>query len=113
MEKISFNEIEVDRCTGCQGIWFDMLEKEKLKALPHSEMIDTGDPKIGKIFDQTCRIDCPRCQAKMITMVDSEHPHIHFESCTVCYGAFFDAGEFRHYKSNTILERFKKFLKKD
>jgi Zn-finger nucleic acid-binding protein len=28
--KNSFSEIEVDRCLGCKGLWFDMLEKEDL-----------------------------------------------------------------------------------
>jgi len=28
MEKVNYLEIEVDRCTGCEGIWFDALEKE-------------------------------------------------------------------------------------
>ena len=113
MEKVSFNEIEVDRCVGCRGIWFDMLEKEKLKTLPHSEMIDSGDPKIGKIFNETQRIDCPRCQTRMIAMVDPEHPQVHFESCTICYGAFFDAGEFKHYKKETLMDWLRHFRKKD
>ncbi len=26
-EKISFGDVEVDRCLGCHGLWFDMLEK--------------------------------------------------------------------------------------
>jgi hypothetical protein len=37
-------------------------------------------------------------------MTDHHQPHIHFESCTVCYGVFFDAGEFRDYKEQTLGE---------
>ena len=29
-ETVSFKDIEVDRCTGCKGLWFDMLEKDDL-----------------------------------------------------------------------------------
>ena len=47
----------------------------------------------------------------MIRMVDHRHPHLWYESCTVCYGVFFDAGEFRDYKEHSILETFKGWLK--
>jgi len=29
-ETISFNDIEVDRCTRCKGLWFDALKKDDL-----------------------------------------------------------------------------------
>ena len=29
-ETISFNDIEVDRCTRCKGLWFDVLKKDDL-----------------------------------------------------------------------------------
>jgi Zn-finger nucleic acid-binding protein len=44
----------------------------------------------------------------MIRMVDHQQPHIHFESCTLCHGVFFDAGEFRDYKEVTVAEWFKR-----
>ena len=33
MEKVDFQTVVVDRCTGCRGLWFDNLEHEKLKLL--------------------------------------------------------------------------------
>ncbi len=107
MEKVQYESIEVDRCTDCKGIWFDMLEQEHLKALEGSEEIDIGDPEVGKQTNIVDRIACPVCDTPMIRMVDGRQPHIWFESCTVCYGVFFDAGEFRDYKQETILDFFK------
>ena len=107
MEKVQYQSIEVDRCTDCKGIWFDMLEHEHLKALEGSEEIDIGDPKVGKESNIVDHIDCPVCDTRMIRMVDGRQPHIWFESCTVCYGVFFDAGEFRDYKQENILDFFK------
>ena len=46
----------------------------------------------------------------MISMVDLNQPHIKYEACTVCYGVFFDAGEFKDYKEKTILDLFKDLL---
>lgn len=36
-ETISFNDIEVDRCTGCKGLWFDVLKKDDLLKIKGSE----------------------------------------------------------------------------
>jgi len=36
--------------------------------------------------------------------------HIKYESCPICYGTFFDAGEFRDLKENSVLERFMHML---
>ena len=43
-------------------------------------------------------------------MTDHNQPHIKFESCTVCYGVFFDAGEFRDYKELTLTESVKRLF---
>jgi len=99
MEKVVYESVEVDRCRGCKGIWFDMHEQEDLKSMPGSESIDIGDPSVGKKYNRVDRINCPVCEAPMIRMVDRHHPHIWYEACTLCYGVFFDAGEFSEYKS--------------
>ncbi|MFC1782164.1 zf-TFIIB domain-containing protein [Planctomycetota bacterium] len=112
MEKVTHGEIEVDRCTDCRGIWFDMLEHEHLKAIEDSESIDIGDTEIGKRYDKFRAVNCPACQTKMIPMVDLAQPHICYEACTVCYGVFFDAGEFKDYAEHTIADFFKDLLAK-
>ena len=102
MEKVSYAGVQVDRCVGCQGLWFDAREQEQLKDAKGSEVIDTGSAKPGS--DVKSAIDCPVCRTRMIRMSDHQQPHIRFESCTVCYGVFFDAGEFRDYKEQTLGE---------
>ncbi len=108
MEKVVFEHVEVDRCAGCKGIWFDILEHEELKVLAGSESIDIGDPEKGKEFNKIDRIDCPKCKSRMLRMVDGKQPHIWYESCTVCNGLFFDAGEFTDFKDFTILDFLKR-----
>ena len=108
MEQVVYSDIEVDRCTLCKGLWFDLLEHEQLKAIPGAESIDTGDPSVGAIFNRDDRIDCPRCTGPMIRMVDPQQPHIWYESCGVCHGVFFDAGEFTDYKQHTFGDFFRR-----
>lgn len=109
MKPVTYNNIEVDRCVNCEGIWFDMSEHEQLKEMKGSEVIDTGSAEKGKEFNRIDRIKCPKCQSKMIRMVDNEQPHIWYEACGVCYGVFFDAGEFKDFKEYTFSDFMKKF----
>ena len=46
-ETVKYENINIDRCSGCQGLWFDMLEKEDLKQIEGSELIDIGGPKLS------------------------------------------------------------------
>jgi Zn-finger nucleic acid-binding protein len=97
MEKVVHHEIEIDRCTNCYGLWFDLLEL----------LIDIGDSGVGKLYDNMKEVNCPQCGARMIKMVDRRQPHLSYEACTVCYGVFFDAGEFRDYKEQGVLDFFR------
>jgi len=103
MEKIQFQSFEVDRCTSCKGLWFDMLEHEKFKVLEGSEIIDSGDPSVGEKYNEIDKIDCPECRTPMVRMVDLNQPHIWFEKCSRCFGTFFGAGEFRDFKEESLI----------
>jgi uncharacterized protein len=103
MGRVHFQEIEVDRCPKCHGLWFDLMEHEELKKLPGAETIDAG-AKTASVSPEPRELDCPRCKTKMLITRDPQQPHLVFEKCAVCYGVFFDAGEFTDFKSVTILE---------
>jgi uncharacterized protein len=108
MEKVPTHEGVADRCTVCKGIWFDMLEYEDMKA--SANIVDTGDARTGKQYNKIDRIDCPVCpNSRMLRMVDPNQAHIWFESCPVCYGRFYDAGEFRDFSERTIADFFRQF----
>ena len=104
MEKILYQSVEVDRCTGCKGIWFDLMEREMLEALEGSEIIDSGDPAVGELHNKIDKIDCPLCLSPLIRMVDQDQPHIWFEKCSDCSGMFLDAGEFKDMKDRTLTD---------
>ena len=111
-KEIEYQSIKVNRCTNCKGIWFDMLEAEDLKKISGSESIDIGNPETGKQFNKKENITCPKCNAQMVKMVDNEQPHLWFEKCPVCYGVWFDAGEFTDFKEEDKLDKIKDFLTK-
>ena len=109
-EKVIYESIEIDRCTNCRGIWFDLMVKEDLRQIRGSDSIDIGDKQTGEKFNQLREINCPKCKVKMLAMIDKDQFHIQFESCPNCFGTFFDAGEFKDFKEVTVVERFKQMV---
>jgi uncharacterized protein len=107
MEEVVHQDVRVDRCTHCHGLWFDVMEYERLKNVRGAEAIDVGSPEEGQRMDGLRKIDCPHCQTRMVQMVDVARPDIHYESCPVCNGSFFDAGEFRATKGGSPLDFFR------
>lgn len=110
METVVFEKVEVDRCTACRGLFFDAREAEKLRAMPGSEAIDVGDAGIGRVQNTNDRIRCPRETSPMLRIVDPRQPHIHIETCPVCQGMFFDAGEFTDWKSESLLDVVRRWI---
>lgn len=108
MEKVATAHGVVDRCTACKGLWFDLMEHEELKG--DAEIIDIGSEEVGRKHNSIDRIHCPVCpNTMMLRMVDPQQPHIWFESCPVCYGRYFDAGEFRDLSEHSLSDVFKRW----
>ena len=105
MERISIAGQQVDRCAQCGGLWFDMLEADKLRKADQAEAVDTAP--VRKEMNAQAAIYCPRDKAQMLRMVDLEQHHIWYEKCPVCYGVFFDAGEFRDLQEQSLSDFFK------
>jgi hypothetical protein len=44
-------------------------------------------------------------------MVVNGQPHIWYEACPICYGTYFDAGEFKDARKETFFDIIKDILK--
>jgi len=113
MQPVSFQDIEVDRCTNCFGLWFDMLEAEHLKQTSGSEAIDIGSASTGKEENKIGSIKCPKDSVAMLRMVVNDQPHIWYEACPICHGTYFDAGEFTDFKAETFMDRVRSVFHKE
>jgi len=108
MEQIEVEGTIIDRCTLCNGIWFDEGEVEALSNKKAAAAIDTGHSDLGKQYNVIDEYRCPRCGGKMEKKVDPRQRHIWYETCSDCNGSFFDAGEFRDLSQLTISDIFKR-----
>jgi uncharacterized protein len=104
MAPVTFEEITVERCSSCGGLWFDLMEQRHLKDRPGAESIDSAP---ARPKDPTpapaAKMMCPNCHAPMTRLKDVDRRDIEYEYCTICNGAFFDGGEFRQYKDTSFL----------
>ena len=110
MEITSYDQIKVDRCTNCKGLWF---QPEELAALRNDiwmadYILDEGDVKVGKKYNQIVAIHCPECDSDMRQEFDEEQSHIIYESCPNGHGTYLDAGEFTDLVHKTFWDKFKR-----
>ncbi len=103
-------DIQIDRCNSCNGLWFDELELKAVLNKKGSEKLDTGTKSD---YERTSKIEdifCPKDNSKMIKMVDVKQNHIWFESCGVCRGIFLDATELKDLKEYSLFDIVKSIL---
>ncbi|MBN1974346.1 MAG: zf-TFIIB domain-containing protein [Sedimentisphaerales bacterium] len=104
MVTLELNEVEIDYCIQCEGIWLDAGELElllgepkKAKELLNSFKADTGvTEKIRK---------CPICYKKMQKIVvGSVAPKLLIDRCIKGDGLWFDKGELHNIFENAQLD---------
>ena len=112
MESVTIGEYVVDRCTSCAGLWFDLREHEHIaESEADADRLDIGETNVGAQQNAKRDILCPACHVKMLKLSVPDQLHIKYESCPICYGAFFDAGEFKDYAHLTLNEKMSGFFR--
>jgi len=97
LEKALFNNVEVDYCPTCLGIWFEQdeltfaknEEDKQLNWLDVDLWRDKGQFQIGKI-----RRVCPSCRMPLYE-VHYDNSKIKVNLCNLCKGIWLDRGEFK------------------
>ena len=110
MQTMQVESTQVDRCTSCEGLWFDALEDRDVRAKESIDVLDPPGAQTENGRDTQRRVNCPRCHTLMIRMLDRQTREIWYESCPICYGKFFDAGEFRAIQPRTLMEVLRSFI---
>ncbi len=113
---LELNEVEIDYCHDCSGIWLDAGELELL--LENSEERE----KMLSSFEVVAKTDeqkykCPRCRKKMEKVNVGDKNHILIDRCKYGHGLWFDKGELpkiiekgSREKENKVINLLKKMF---
>lgn len=93
MLDIEYNNIELDYCEKCRGVWFDAGELELLLELEKpdifiKEMLEKGEVR----YDEDKR-KCPLCAQKMKKSTLGQEPKVLIDVCPRAEGIWLDGGE--------------------
>ena len=104
MTALRVDEVEIDRCDRCGGLWFDRREAVAiLQTDPAAAAaIDTGPSWQAAIHNEQGKVYCPRDGTLMRKLAVPDRPGLVVERCGACEGTFFDAGEFTQLTDREI-----------
>ena len=91
MRTETFNDVEIERCPVCKGIFFDKGELEALAQADTGTADTFAFSPISDVMDSVAA-SCPRCEKPMAAQVDGESG-VRIDSCGECGGTFLDQGE--------------------
>jgi hypothetical protein len=120
---LELNQIEIDYCTSCHGIWLDEGELELL--LQDSEEQPAGKQGKNKFLDSFAvdktsnekSVKCPVCLKKMDKVLCGDVEKVTLDECPDKHGLWFNKGELQVVvsmgsfdKQNKIVELLKEMF---
>lgn len=86
-------ELKLDQCPQCEGIWLDAIAMAKLEAIV--EPVTWEVRQIPDNIDQLVGLYCPSCSNKPL-LVKADHDRdrkVIMDFCGQCHGSWLDKGE--------------------
>ena len=93
---VEHNEIELDYCASCQGVWFDSGELElllKSMSLESQNLLLDNILRSPEASSPEKKRRCPICTKKMKKTTIGQQPEILIDICQHGDGLWFDGGE--------------------
>jgi len=93
---VEYNNIELDYCNDCHGIWFDSTELElllKSLSLDSHDLLLEDIVKSPEADSAEKKLRCPICRKKMKKTAIGDHRDILIDACPQKHGLWFDGGE--------------------
>jgi Zn-finger nucleic acid-binding protein len=106
---VRIEDIDVDQCELCAGIWFDAHELERVLRREHVEPLLGRGP--AHAADDERRGRCPRCKGEgyLVRLVSPKAP-IHVDTCAICGGKWLDGGELDLLKRRTLRRTLRRLV---
>jgi len=110
LEDVTVDEVSMNRCRGCNGMWVAFSEFDKIMDNPPEQIIEEDRKITPEETDATLK--CPSCDADLIRLRSIENKDVVMGACVVCYGRWLDGGELARLQKKGVIGRFKDFLRK-
>ena len=93
---VEYQDIELDYCNSCKGVWFDSGELELLlesRGLEQTKAFFDGIISSQETASSEKKRNCPICGHKMKKTAIGGQPAILIDTCRDKHGLWFDGGE--------------------
>ena len=91
---VEFEQIELDACPDCQGLWFDAQElRQMFEAVGAPERTYDLELQLNRLQNKGTRRKCPRCRGLLEPVVAPTHEELILDECPRKHGLWFDKGE--------------------
>jgi uncharacterized protein len=93
---VEHEDIELDYCLKCKGVWFDAGEIDLLISIMKTQGTELSKPEFQSSKDAgivEAKRKCPICGLKMDKVWYGNKPKVLIDSCTRGDGIWFDGGE--------------------
>jgi Zn-finger nucleic acid-binding protein len=112
LRRVELEDVEVDQCDACSGIWFDSGELQRILGKASTDKLKTAATS-SDTSDDTKRARCPRCRGEgKLVQVASLTSDIHVDTCAVCGGQWLDGGELDVLRGDGPLRSVGAFFRK-
>lgn len=98
---LELNQVEIDYCTSCKGIWLDRGELDLI--FSSSEKKEIAKLFSAKNTTSEIKRRCPICKKKM-DKVEFENTGIIIDRCTNEHGLWCDSGELKSILNTAAVE---------
>ncbi len=105
---LELDNVEIDHCTKCNGIWLDGGELEILLANSSHKAELLASFKIDKNSDEK-KFKCPICNKKMEKVLCGKDENILIDRCIYHHGLWFDHGELEQLIESGGLDKEENF----
>jgi Zn-finger nucleic acid-binding protein len=91
---VEFEEIELDVCPDCQGLWFDAQELcELFELVGAPEQVHSLEGELRRLTQSSSRRTCPRCRGRLMEVAAPTDAQLILDQCPRGHGLWFDHGE--------------------
>ena len=94
LAEFKVEEVAVDRCSSCDGIWFDALELSQLLSEDAKNVASLSRDGSQAQLEGKKGI-CPRDESELLRVYSSVDHSVILDACADCRGMWLDGGEFK------------------